>query len=109
MKPKDSSVIINYNPYLDKIKQAVESIYKAFGIEPVCTSGNDGKHKPNSEHYKDRALDIRFWDVLQFVADRIKAHLPPYYDVVVEKDHFHIEADSRKEQAWKSSSKTPTT
>lgn len=109
MQLKDTSVLVTKNEYTSSIQQAVENVYKAFGLDPVCTSGNDGKHKPNSEHYKDRALDIRFWDVLQFVADRIKAHLPPFYDVVVEKDHFHIEADSRKEQTWKSSSRTPTT
>ncbi len=109
MTPKDPSVIITKNEYISSIQQAVEKVYAAFGLDPVCTSGNDGKHKLNSEHYKDRALDFRFWDVLQFVADRIKANLPPFYDVVVEKDHFHIEADSRKEKAWKSSSKTPIT
>jgi len=97
MRLKDSSIVVSNNVYTDTIKQAVEKVYAAFGLDPVCTSGNDGKHKPNSEHYKDRALDFRFWDVLQFVADQIKANLPPYYDVVVEKDHFHIEADSRKE------------
>lgn len=99
VKLKDSTVIVKKNTYTSEIQQAVEKVYAPFGLDPVCTSGNDGKHKPNSEHYKDRALDIRFWDLLRVVADRIKAYLPPYYDVVVEKDHFHIEADSKKEAA----------
>lgn len=97
MKLKDSSVIIHKNQYTDAIQQAVENVYKAFGLDPTCTSGNDGKHSKHSLHGEDRALDIRFWDILDFVAARIKAHLPPFYDVVVEKDHFHIEADKKKE------------
>ena len=107
MKIKDSSVKVPNNQYTAAIQFAVESVYKTHGLEPTCTSGNDGAHSPASLHYVDRALDIRFWDLLNSVANEIKKILPEYYDVVVEKDHFHIEADIKKEIAW--NKKTSTT
>jgi hypothetical protein len=97
MKLRNTKVIVNPTLYTRAIRQAVDKVYLAYGLDPVCTSGNDGKHMDGSMHGLDRALDIRFWDLLAIVAQEIKAELPDYYDVVVEKDHFHIEADKRRE------------
>lgn len=97
MLVKDQTVSIPQNVYIDTIKAAVEAVYADFGLEPTCTSGNDAKHLKRSMHYQDRALDIRFWDVLAVVAMRIKEKLPPWYEVLVEKDHLHIEADAKHE------------
>ena len=99
MKLKDDSVVVNVTLYTSAIKRAVDKVYLAYGLDPVCTSGNDSprKHKVGSMHPLDRALDIRFWDLLNVVARHIRAELPDYFDVVVEKDHFHIEADQRRE------------
>jgi hypothetical protein len=100
MRLKDSTVRLPDNPDIARIVQAVEAVYSEFGLEPTCTSGNErtAKHMPTSMHYCDRALDIRFWDVLDAVASRIRAKLPAYYDVVREKDHFHIESDPTKQK-----------
>lgn len=100
MKLKDSSVKIKQNEYTDAIKQAVEKAYSAVELEPTITSGNDSQHGAGSYHYTDRALDFRFWDLLEVYKNKIKEHLPPFYDVIVEKDHFHIEADKTKEAQW---------
>jgi hypothetical protein len=97
MRLKNTHVIVNPTLYTRAIRQAVDKVYLTYGLDPVCTSGNDSKHMVGSMHGLDRALDIRFWDLLAIVAQEIKAELPDYYDVVVEKDHFHIEADKRRE------------
>jgi hypothetical protein len=97
MRLKNATVIVNPTLYTRAIRQAVDKVYLTYGLDSVCTSGNDGKHMEGSMHGLDRALDIRFWDLLAVVAQEIKAELPDYYDVVVEKDHFHIEADQRRE------------
>lgn len=101
MIAKDSTVVIPDNPYIAAIREAVDHVYAGFGLDPVCTSGHDGQHMKGSMHDLGRALDIRVWDLLNVVRDRIRAQLPPWYDVVIEKDHIHVEADLRKEAAAK--------
>lgn len=97
MKFKDASVVVNQNQYTDRIIRAVSTVYEEYGLEPTCTSGNDSKHLKRSMHYKDRALDFRTWDLLNVIAQKIKALLPPWYEVYVEGDHVHIEADEKHE------------
>lgn len=109
MKLKDTSVTVNQNQYTDAIRHAVDTVWARYSLEPTCTSGNDGTHKMGSLHGQDRALDIRFWDILGRVAKELKQALPPYYDVVVEMDHVHIEADPRKEVQWNKNSSNIST
>ncbi len=75
-----------------------EQVYKKFGAECVITAGTDGKHMEGSLHYKGCALDIRTWNVagreLQ-VKVELQQKLGKDYDVVLEKDHVHIEWDPR--------------
>ena len=73
-------------------------------IEPIMeptnefciTSVTDGKHGPNSFHYVGHAFDLRTRHMktlerVQQVASEIRNVLGRGYDVVVEKDHIHIE------------------
>ena len=73
-----------------------EAIYKKRGLECIITSANDGKHGPNTLHHKGLALDIRTWALNgrepEVVAEMQEA-LGPEYDVVLEKDHIHLEYD----------------
>lgn len=98
-----AGVVLHGNKYINAILMAAQLVYTRHGQNLVVTSGDDGVHGPNSYHPKHRALDIRFWDILpedrRKVGDEIRALLPPYYDVVMESDHFHVEADEQKELA----------
>lgn len=75
-----------------------EQIYKKFGAECVITAGTDGKHMEGSLHYKGCALDMRTWNVagreLQ-VKVELQQALGKDYDVVLEKDHIHVEWDPK--------------
>ena len=98
MKLKNAQVNLVKNVYTDTISAAVDAVYQQlFGMEATCTSANDGIHMMGSMHPLGRALDIRFKDILHLVAAQISARLPPWYDVVIEEDHFHIEADLTKQ------------
>ena len=94
-------VQINGNKYINAILTAVQTVYDLHNWPAVITAGRDGHEGKVSYHNDNRALDIRFWDVppeqRRAVAAAITAKLPAYYDVVVERDHFHIEADAKKE------------
>ena len=75
----------------------------------VITSMNDGKHRDDSFHYLDLAIDVRIWnliynlltwkpradqDHIDFIQDQL-ARTFQGYDFVVEKDHLHIEFDPK--------------
>jgi hypothetical protein len=75
----------------------IEPIFKLYGAELVITSGVDGTHKQDSKHYEGLALDYRTRDLSGReveVAGKVAAALNPLgYDVVLEKDHLHVEYD----------------
>lgn len=73
--------------------------FKLFKIYMVITSTTDGKHMQNSLHYKGLAFDVRTMDktdsqVNQFV-NFLKFHFDKTLDIVIEKDHLHIEYDPK--------------
>ena len=64
------------------------------------TSANDSRHQTGSLHYKDRAFDIRIYNITGDVhyeaelwAERLALALGIGYDVVKEADHIHVEYD----------------
>ena len=101
MKIKSTNVIINN--LRDEIKYKLPLIAKTIqwmegkDYIPTITSGNDGKHKANSLHYKNLAIDIRTKDMRFKEGNtlRIRKSLVNKYDVILEKDHIHIEYDPR--------------
>lgn len=71
-----------------------------FNREITITSLNDGKHMPNSKHYQGYAFDIRTYDwkiqsELQTYIELLKKDLDFMCDIVLEKDHIHIEYDPK--------------
>src|SRR5574341_554624 len=70
---------------------------RAPGIDPVLTSANDGKHMATSKHYVDDAWDWRTFNLprstVDMIAEDLRHQLGPNYDVVIEKDHLHLEYD----------------
>ena len=75
-----------------------EQIYKKYGAECVITAGTNGKHMEGSLHYKGLALDLRTFNVsgreLQ-IKVALQQALGKDYDVVIEKDHIHVEYDPK--------------
>lgn len=63
----------------------------------IVTSCTDGKHMKNSKHYIGYAIDIRTRhltprDIITLVS-WFKMYHDDEYDMVVEKDHIHVEYD----------------
>lgn len=77
----------------------LEPLFLTYGAELVITSGRDGTHKQDSKHYEGLALDYRTRDLHGMeteLAGRALALLSPLgYDVVLEKDHLHVEYDPK--------------
>lgn len=68
------------------------------GKDCIITSITDGVHTQGSVHKDGEAFDMRSFHLSNpaKVAAALKARLPGLYDVVLEADHIHIEADPRR-------------
>ena len=77
------------------IAAAVANTAEILGLVLTITSGTDGKHMRGSKHYSGEALDIRTRGLTKSNVTRVlgtlSARLGREYDVVLEKDHIHIE------------------
>lgn len=77
----------------------VDGIFKESGQELVITSALDGTHMVGSKHYIGQALDFRNRDLdsnLQtIILDKMKVSLGLDFDIVLEKDHIHVEYDPK--------------
>jgi len=79
---------------------AAERVCAEMGVDCVVTACVDGVHQAGSLHYCGLAVDLRSRDFRAGDADkaiaRIKQCLGADYDVVLEKDHIHIEFDQKQ-------------
>ena len=77
-----------------------QPIWDAVGVDLVVTSCMDGKHGPNSFHYQGLAVDLRTRDFQPGAevdaANVLRERLGRHYDVVLEKDHLHVEHDHKE-------------
>ena len=80
---------------------AQQIYHEVAGVCCVITSASDGKHLPNSLHYCGKALDLRTNSLRPeqvhpvFVALKDALH-PGGFDVVLERDHIHVEFDFKE-------------
>ncbi len=74
-------------------------VYSSFGYDLTVTSITDGVHSRQSIHEFGYAIDIRTRNIVkpdhEKIVAKLKTALGPLYDVVLEKDHIHIEFDPR--------------
>jgi hypothetical protein len=73
------------------------SIYLKHSYELTVTSIMDGKHSKNSLHYNGYAFDLRTNNLkgndATLITNELSEALGDDYDVVLEKDHIHVEYD----------------
>ena len=84
----------------------ISECYRRHSFNAVVTSITDGVH-PDLQHihYKGLAVDIRTRDIpmstMAFIESDINEALQPMgFDVVMEKDHIHVEYDPKNEENW---------
>ncbi|WMC01527.1 hypothetical protein [Microvirus D_HF5_137] len=72
-------------------------VFESMGKPLVITSCTDGKHMKGSKHYSGNAIDIRSRHLTKKEIDslisRFKFWFDKDYDIVLEKDHIHVEYD----------------
>lgn len=88
---------------LPVIVSAVESVFATFGYDTVVTSLGEGRHKPDSYHYKGLAADFRIKHVPEGlrrdIVNALKASLPQcdvlYEGAGTQNVHIHVEWDPK--------------
>jgi hypothetical protein len=79
------------------IAAALANVAEEEGLTLVITSGTDGSHMNGSKHYTGEALDVRISNLskaeIVLVMSLIRKRLGSDYDVILEKDHIHLEFD----------------
>ena len=100
MHVKDNTVnIVDLAPQLVMLLPVIDQIYHdEYNTELVITSGKDGIHKQGSLHYEGKAVDLRIWNIWDSLIARLKKELGPDFDVVLEKDHIHLEWDPKHDK-----------
>ena len=99
MKLKDDVSTRGARPeILFAIALAAEVFMRA-GSEMMITSIADGQHAYRSRHYDGAAFDFRIYHLsrqkIETIISEIKDGLNQDYDVVLEKDHGHVEYDPK--------------
>jgi len=85
--------------YTETLKGIVitEGVFRKFGYRFTITSLQDGVRGRGSLHSKGLAFDVRIWGISRTRQRKIKKELEVElggrYDVILEKDHIHIEVD----------------
>lgn len=98
MKLKPGVNFTNIDPRLQEAVQKLDSFLQSFlDIELVITAGRDGKHMPTSLHYQGKAADIRVWNILDAIRERMKSIVGPDFDLILERNnpHYHLEYDPK--------------
>jgi len=95
IRVKDGVILKEANPWLLVTLQKVMEVGQEMAYIPTITSLNDGKHMSTSYHYQNLAVDLRTRDLSpeeqkEFLR-RLKESLGSSYDVILEKDHIHVE------------------
>jgi hypothetical protein len=95
MKIKEGAQIRGLSPEMVIACIITDQIMQKHGGELVITEGTGGKHKIGSLHYVGLAIDARIRmfnsSELAIINLELIGALGSEFDVVLEKDHFHIE------------------
>lgn len=92
---KEGCVLKEINPWFLATCQKVMELGVQLNYTPTITSLADGKHMIGSRHYLNLAMDLRTSDLTESkkvgYLKLLKETLGDTYDVVLEKDHMHVE------------------
>lgn len=100
IKIKKGVKINGLRPELSLALQIADGIYNNHKTEMVITSVVDGVHSSNSLHYSGCAADLRIRDLpsgnASLVTKDMSEKLGSDFDVVLERDHIHVEYQPQK-------------
>jgi len=88
--------ISRLRPEIRKKLPLLDDLLRGFGEELIITSTFEGTHSAGSLHYANLAIDVRVPKADKgLYVNAWRRDLGRDYDVVVERDHIHIEYDPK--------------
>lgn len=104
LETKTSVSFVELHPAIRWALDVASALWQKHGVDRVVvTSLSDSTHSATSFHYgrpgdaRARAVDLRIWNVpsklREPLAAELRHFLGPCYEVLVEKDHYHVELD----------------
>lgn len=81
-----------------QVRRAVgtlHSLHQQKGEDLFITALRDGNHSAGSLHYDGLAFDCRFGSVTRVEALKALLALSPFFEVIDEPDHRHVEWDCK--------------
>lgn len=98
LRVKDGVELFGLQPeMLNALDIAVDVFHDIAGNDCWLTSARGDKHGAHSHHYKGLAIDLRRHHLTFPQVEKVRLHLKkqlgPNYQVILEKDHYHIEYD----------------
>ncbi len=75
----------------------IQRVFAEWNEEPVITSTYEGSHSPGSLHYENNAIDLRLAKKIShgMAVKLLKEALGKDFDVIYEKNHYHVEYDPK--------------
>lgn len=100
---KSGVKLTGMTPQIVLAMMIADDLYKRYGQELVVTSVTDSTHGADSKHYEGNGFDCRTsyftLSSQKTIVEKLKERLDESYDIVLEKDHIHIEYDPIYEKA----------
>ena len=97
---KQGTKVFGIRPELIMAILVAEGVYNKYSTDLVLTSVVGGRHSFTSLHYTGCAFDIRTRELnpdhIEEIGEAIRQALTSEYDVVVERDHIHIEFQPKR-------------
>ncbi|KKL63709.1 hypothetical protein LCGC14_2172400, partial [marine sediment metagenome] len=104
IKAKEGVDLTTLQPEAQSATETAQTVLAEFGVEAIVTStGEEAEGRlTNSKHFEGQAFDLRISSIpkskLKEVVASLAASLGGDYDVVLKKDHIHVEFDPKKPQ-----------
>lgn len=100
MKLKEGVRFVSTQVALSIAITAAAFLWYKEGFQFTITSGVEGTHGRSSKHYIEAAFDIRIrdlpdMDTARRLAKELAKNIGEMYDVVLERDHIHVEYDPK--------------
>lgn len=90
--------IIGFRPETLLALVVADGLWSKQGLDLVVTSVTEGVHMRGSKHYTGSAFDIRTSNTKgqeQTLTKKLADALGPDFDVILEKNHVHVEWDPK--------------